>query len=68
MEKNQQNIEEMEVLVDELLKKKADPTKIKQLMSKQGLKYKTDPAEQMSQVIAKMNSLYLEQKLNEDFL
>ncbi|GIL17096.1 MAG: hypothetical protein BroJett040_08470 [Oligoflexia bacterium] len=49
---------ELEVLVDEMLKKNPDQQIIQQLMSKYGMNYTKDPIEQMSTVLGAVGPLY----------
>lgn len=46
----------LEVLINELLKERPNKEKIKDLMNKSGLKYSTDPIEQMSSVLTLMQN------------
>lgn len=53
--------EDLEMLVDELMKDKPNKQMIKKLSTKLGLNYSVDPLTQMSTVLQSMNAVYMRQ-------
>lgn len=53
--------EDLEMLVDELMKDEPNKQMIKKLSTKLGLNYSVDPLTQMSTVLQSMNTVYMRQ-------
>lgn len=53
--------EDLEMLVDELMKDEPNKQMIKKLSTKLGLNYSVDPLTQMSTVLQSMNAVYMRQ-------
>lgn len=54
--------EDLETLVDELMKEQPNKQMVKKLSAKLGMDYSVDPLTQMNTVLQSMNTVYLRQQ------
>lgn len=58
--------EDLEMLVDELMKDQPNKQMVKKLSAKLGMNYSVDPLTQMSTVLQSMNTVYLRQQTKKE--
>ncbi len=58
--------QDLEMLVDELMKDQPNKNMVKKLSDKLGMNYSVDPLTQMNTVLQSMNSVYLRQQTKKE--